>query len=653
MRAAQGLLRQRLLRLRQHLNLRRLRLRKLCRLCLGSLRSLRSLRGRLSLGAFAAVLSLFALLSADPELRRETLSPGDLSGPHAALAERCEACHPAAEAGISGLARAALQDAPGQSQRCLECHAFGPDALNAHGLPQAEREAWSARVGDVCGDEPAPARLRASRALFPEHQAGLACSSCHREHRGRGANLQELTDKRCQSCHQRQFGDLSHGHPAFQAWGERAAGRLLFPHASHLEGKDSHFAEASQEAPACVACHTLDERGRQGVLRDNTFSRWCQQCHGGKEFSPIAVFQLPAIPLGWLERAGAWPRSADHDEDLDEDATEATPFMRTLLRTPRQGPQALSTLVERLREYASDPIEEGAAASGEWDGRISKEQRAEAYEEEAEALQAAKEEQKLLPQGRAQVWDTKALLAELAGERPLAQRWSKLPGVRSGPASLKAAEDLSATLPRPFLRALRASWLGKDTPQGPSRFHTPSALASPEARVRGGGLLRAGKGFRLEYRGYPHEDPLLTRFMTLAETLEPGSQRLTDLLASLRGRCTVCHRVEQGGAVKVRWKATRSQRHQRWVTSFAHRPHQNLGGKQTCTSCHELKPEPEKAPEPPPAGPHPSDFRLKRYATRADCLKCHQPQKAGQSCTQCHAYHVGHVPPARVPPKAE
>jgi hypothetical protein len=32
---------------------------------------------------------------------------------------------------------------------------------------------------------------------------------------------------------------------------------------------------------------------------------------------------------------------------------------------------------------------------------------------------------------------------------------------------------------------------------------------------------------------------------------------------------------------------------------------------------------------------------------RRDCAKCHTPKLAGQSCLQCHNYHVGHFPPRK------
>jgi nitrate/TMAO reductase-like tetraheme cytochrome c subunit len=71
------------------------------------------------------------------------------------------------------------------------------------------------------------------------------------------------------------------------------------------------------------------------------------------------------------------------------------------------------------------------------------------------------------------------------------------------------------------------------------------------------------------------------------------------------------------------WKSKRRAANLRPITKFDHGPHMTLLKLNDCQSCHQLG-------------------QLDFVSMRKDqCSSCHQADAAGESCTQCHNYHVG------------
>jgi hypothetical protein len=131
----------------------------------------------------------------------------------------------------------------------------------------------------------------------------------------------------------------------------------------------------------------------------------------------------------------------------------------------------------------------------------------------------------------------------------------------------------------------------------------------------------------------------------------PGGQRAQQTLA-LAHQCRQCHslhssdpnqpspslnwsvsfrKANQGGQDMLKsdsfsnecWKSNRRAANLRPITKFDHGPHLTLPKLNDCQSCH-------------PLGK--TDFLP---IQKNQCSSCHQENAAGESCTQCHNYHVG------------
>jgi hypothetical protein len=85
------------------------------------------------------------------------------------------------------------------------------------------------------------------------------------------------------------------------------------------------------------------------------------------------------------------------------------------------------------------------------------------------------------------------------------------------------------------------------------------------------------------------------------------------------------------------WRAKRRAFNLTEITKFDHTPHLNLPSISDCSTCHQL-----------PRSVHSVDLSVEYQRqhefipiSRAQCTSCHQPNGAGETCTQCHNYHVG------------
>ena len=83
--------------------------------------------------------------------------------------------------------------------------------------------------------------------------------------------------------------------------------------------------------------------------------------------------------------------------------------------------------------------------------------------------------------------------------------------------------------------------------------------------------------------------------------------------------------LQSDGGSKECWKSKRLAANLRPITKFDHGPHLTLPKLNDCQSCHQLG-------------------QLGFVPMQKDqCSNCHQANAAGESCTQCHNYHVGNM----------
>jgi len=194
---------------------------------------------------------------------------------------------------------------------------------------------------------------------------------------------------------------------------------------------------------------------------------------------------------------------------------------------------------------------------------------------------------------------------------------------------------------------------GSDADEGaetaPSRAATPPE-PNPEEWSRLGGWYR--DYFAMQYRPGDHADPFIENWMNLSVAAinngagsfgMPILNVLTDDDAP--GKCMKCHTVdaEPDGTVSLNWRDRPRTPGVKLSARFAHAPHlQLLKGERNCALCHDYNREADYL-----AGfddRDPMTYQPNFHAvTRQTCAECHVEDRAGDTCVQCHDYHVGHV----------
>jgi len=172
---------------------------------------------------------------------------------------------------------------------------------------------------------------------------------------------------------------------------------------------------------------------------------------------------------------------------------------------------------------------------------------------------------------------------------------------------------------------------------------------NPEEWARLGGWYR--DYFALLYRPRDHADGFLKRWLEAAAAADaaagsiagPIVERLAEEDAP--GKCMKCHSIDTsaGGALSVNWRGKPSGPGTDPFTRFAHVPHLSLlTEEQGCAACHAFDREADYLAgfEDRDPGTFESNFRP---ITKSACADCHTAERAGNTCVQCHDYHVGHT----------
>lgn len=434
-------------------------------------RSLKAKRGRAVWLLFAAVIGALALLL-NGGAARKFFEPGPLAHEHAAIAD-CDACHGRVGTGAVAWLHAALKPAKPSAapERCLTCHSLGDHPAAAHSRDPAELARVTAEIG---------ASLKSSGVTFRAAPSTpiLTCSDCHQEHRGAQANLRNIGDSVCKTCHLEQFASFSAGHPEFRNYPYKRRTRLIFDHAAHY---NQHFAKSDVKLvpKECTSCHVVGPLGR--VMALGGFKADCAACHQdqirGKALTGdkgIAVVTVPELDLDTLQKRGVWvgqwPASADG---------ELTGFTRMLLSATPEGRAAFASLGTRHLNDLQDATDEQLAAAA----RVA--------------------------------WAFKALLHDLAqgGQPAVAARMEAAVagGVPEGASAAPLDDestDLLAGISKDMVDAAEQSWfpdLDKDldarragrptivSPAKPAESAPPSQQPSPDdashADILGGGIL--------------------------------------------------------------------------------------------------------------------------------------------------------------------
>ncbi len=661
-------------------------------------RSLRRLRG-VVVWMMLALTTGTLLLLLGTTFRRSWINPGALTNAHATSAAKCSDCHSIDNASqhpsIAGIGSLGKRT-PAHSALCLKCHSLGDQPLNPHGAGSVELTALEQKLQRAAGSIESSPLLRISRAIngFDPHSVQMACVTCHQEHHGRTFDLKQLSNAQCQTCHSVQFASLEKGHPDFSDYPYRRRTRIYFDHNSHLQ---DHFAKNQDKAPdSCQACHVTDPSGR--FMEVKNFTVTCAACHGaqiqgeGMTVKGVSFFTVPGIDLETLSAkgisVGEWPKFADG---------KLTPFMEVLLNRDPVTRTALQELhgIDLLDLSKATQGQIAAAEQLAWgvkDLLFNLIVEGQGYLLDQMKSQIASAGQ-LMPAGLSGEMSQSVLLAaqkewmpnlpaEIANYRkgikpPPAEYPKPTPTPPAGSApqkpageieSLPGGEDLTSTQPpTPTPSAAKDEDLAGGKLLEPSPQESPAAEAvtqqtksSPapvesrpaEEWTVAGGWYRPQDSFTIFYRPSGHADPFLAAWLTATAEMSVGSALARDAFQKLAdpqapGLCMKCHTADRTSAgMTVNWLPAHLEPNVHSFTVFKHTAHFSLMGDKGCQTCHALNPKSEYAKyfkiDNAEANRDPHRFESNfNPLTKAQCVQCHKPKVAGDSCLLCHRYHTG------------
>ena len=598
-------------------------------------RSLLARRRLFSLCAFALALG-GGLMMIGGKNQHRWISPGGLSAKHAVNADKCSVCHQADSDGPSRSASPDGSDAvtskTAQNAQCIKCHdQLGPFAEDPHSRDPAvlQKVSDQVRQRNTTSDATWLVRISRSALSVPEQ---LDCAICHHEHHGVYADLKHFADNRCQSCHVQAFESFSEGHPEFELYPYARRSGVYFDHESHYRG---HFREANRLPPnanagrflsdgdtntqSCSACHVTDVSGGKMLLR--SFGKTCASCHEHQSqddvLAGLPVFSVPAVDKTHdADRIGDWPTPR---VPLGNSELLISPIMRYLFSANPEFAEADREISDFDLADLSDATQQQRHAAQRYVVSFK--------QQWAELVQGGQQE----VEGR-----LRKLLDDAGDDQRITQ--------------------LASLVQHRWLETAQRRWLENSSAN--------VAIAGDDADEP-----RPDRGWYLNdadqtvyYRPTGHEDPMLVAWIELA-ACEAGSARqgspLHALYQSLThpaavGRCMKCHTVEPtaGSGMRVNWNSLRHRAKSHSFVKFAHDPHLVMHKHGACKNCHVLK-------DPLASEQNWTIFRAEfidsrgrivpagdaihsnfKPVAKANCASCHRPNRASQSCSTCHNYHV-------------
>ncbi len=198
------------------------------------------------------------------------LSQGPVSVNHANFESECSRCHQSFETV--------------NNTKCSVCHEKANDKLGTY--------TFAAHYVYTSADL---RRVNTSQ----EHNAAkeISCATCHPEHRGRDAEITEVPDMRCISCH--EYGSFNKNHPEFEFVRNRISddATLRFTHIKHVKEVLKKIGSVNVET-SCFYCHKPEGEGRH--FMPINFDVHCAECHQpvGNETPALSIHDPnnPTLP---------------------------------------------------------------------------------------------------------------------------------------------------------------------------------------------------------------------------------------------------------------------------------------------------------------------------------------------------------------------
>lgn len=413
------------------------------------------------------------------------------------------------------------------------------------------------------------------------HGKEFACAVCHQEHHGPQHAIAAMNNDRCQSCHAQKYESFATDHPNFAMWPYERRTRIAFNHSTH-QGK--YFAEKGREF-SCRQCHIED--ATRGVQLTLGYDATCSECHDAdittSTAGGVALLEMPMLDLEAFSAVGRtvddWPSQAVGDFDGKLPA-----ITKLLVAQDEPARKALGVLGADFDFFDVD---------------IDDEQQLRAAGDVATAVNHLLDK---LVAGEESLIESELLLGiDRNAVKQSRRRW------RSGQI------NRAADAPHP------GDWFVDDATL--SVRYQPKGHADP--------IIKAWLEAVVQLEHVPLRDALL------CELAAPNSP----------GRCTTCHSIESAtgvaatGRLTINWRSHDGRDQPRGFTKFSHTPHLLPQELRDCTACHSLDPHASTSSNYTAHNPaaYTSEFAP---ISKASCAACHTQTAVGDSCTQCHNYHV-------------
>jgi len=283
----------------------------------------RRLKGRLAY--LAAALAAVWVAGHAVIGQKELYNPGEVSAPHAFIANNCNACH--SEATSSSLLSRVVPD-----RACETCHA-GP--------------------------------VHHANQIFDNQPGGEPkCGSCHREHEGPMFATAFMSSSNCTQCHSSlqqaavpparfvtNITSFQRDHPEFRIIreGRKDAATIKLNHKKHLR-PDLPGPGGRPTKLECGSCHRVKEDGT--AMMPIEFERDCESCHSlafNERITSPAPHETPDIVEAFVRTAFskyAGSRSGEWKNDVEWNPPRRLPeFRRMVDEAPRDLPEWLEIRV--------------------------------------------------------------------------------------------------------------------------------------------------------------------------------------------------------------------------------------------------------------------------------------------------------------------
>lgn len=557
-------------------------------------RSLRNLRGILAICAVALSMAAITAQLGFTTAHDDFLSPGSLNSVHKTSEHSCSTCHSNAHGSLVDWLNAP-KDPEQDSSKCLACHVFDDHGFAPHSLSEE--------------------RLRKIAPSYNTEEK-WACTTCHKEHRGKDGNIKMISNKQCQSCHEVKFDSFNNGHPEFDNYPFKRRTRIAFNHNSHF---GNHFTKAGRKDISCQNCHQSEVQGNEMGLKGYEVS--CKSCHDsavrgkGVTQKGIVFLNLPTLDLDTLIakkiNIGEWPEDADG---------ELTPIFKMLLTTSED----YSEYGDKIKNLDLGDLEE-------------------ATEDELKAVAKF-------------VWDLKKIMFYLIDEESggLKDRIESYTGKKLG--HLQAA-GLLGNLSVDVIKNALGKWfpsLGEEISlfedeKAPTTVKRPSSEKineDDEDWMSFGGWYRSDEDFTIRYRPKGHADNFVRSWLNLSgeNAQKKEAKAIFEMMRVTKspGNCTKCHTIDQiKDEYKVNWSSNSQNKNEKEFVQFSHTVHFSVANKEKgCLSCHDFNDKSEFAKSVGTYDPYTFSSNFNNI-NKSTCVNCHGEQKVNSDCISCHNYHVG------------